>query len=203
MYKVDSKERTREIFSILETGLASFKKIGKRKWGNPSGVQQALDVYEIMHGEDIIWVSTIEWCNASSGEINRCGIISTLPDNSNNTLGQILEVNMPYYFSKSFNTRVYEGKNSIEIRNYGKFTIGRRGLKRQYFFDYLRNNGEDKEICIDEDGKEYICIIKIEDDNIESQYIGQRLTKWTIVLKKFKDYYRKFYNSERRYNYGI
>ncbi|AYO31672.1 hypothetical protein D2962_14660 [Biomaibacter acetigenes] len=158
MNKVDNEERTREIFHVLEIGLANFKRIGQRKWGNPSGSLEELDVYEIKDKEDIIWASTVEWCNASTGEINRCGILTTLPGDSNNTLGQILEVNLPYYFSKSFNTRVYEDNNLIEIRNYGKFTIGRRGLKRQYFFDYLKENGYNDEICIDEEGKEYVLL---------------------------------------------
>jgi len=198
MYKVDSEEKTREIFNVLETCLEGFNSIGIRKWGNPSGSQQGLDVYEIEHKDNTIWVSTVEWVNASTGEVNRCGIITTLPEYSNNTLGPILEVNMPYYFSKSFNTRVYGDNNIFEIRNYGKFTIGRRGLKRKYFFDYLREHGYDDEIFIDEEGKEYICIIKFQDNSINSDYFGERLIKWTMILKEFKDYYRNLYSNERR-----
>lgn len=195
MNKIDDRGRTREIFDILREGLTNFKCIGNRKWGNPSGDQQELDVYEIKNKTNTIWASTIEWCNASSGEINRCGILTTLPDyNENNTLGQILEINIPYYFSKAFNTRAYEDSNYIEIRNYGKFTIGRRGLKRQYFFDYLRNNGYKDEICLDEEGQEYICIIKIKNSNIDLQYFSEQLIKWTSILKLFKDYYRELYS---------
>lgn len=193
MNKIDDREKIRTLFELLENTIKEkFKYVGKRKWGNPSGNQQELDVYEIEDGVNKIWLSTTEWCNASSGEINRCGIITTLPDyNRRNTLGQIFEMNMPYHFSKLFNTRVYEEGNEVEIRNYGKFTIGRRGLKKQYFFDYLRENGFEDEIKYDEEGKEYISVIKIKDNNIDSQYLKYRLIKWTNLLKEFKDYYRK------------
>lgn len=191
MYKLDDSDKARKLISILGTVIDKFEYVGKRKWGNPSGDQQELDVYEITNGVDKVWLSTVEWCNASTGEINRCGIITTVPDyNLKNTLGQIFEMNIPFYFSKSFNTRVYEEGNTVEVRNYGKFTIGRRGLKREYFFNYLRENGFENEIEYDEDGKEYISVIKFENGNIDTQHLNERLIKCTNLLKEFKDYYR-------------
>lgn len=191
MYKLDDSDKARKLISILGTVIDKFEYVGKRKWGNPSGDQQELDVYEITNGVDKVWLSTVEWCNASTGEINRCGIITTVPDyNLKNTLGQIFEMNIPFYFSKSFNTRVYEEGNTVEVRNYGKFTIGRRGLKREYFFNYLRENGFENEIEYDEDGKEYISVIKFENGNIDAQHLNERLIKCTNLLKEFKDYYR-------------
>ena len=193
MNKVENLKSIRSIFELLEKAIKeNFKYKGKREWGNPSGDHQELDVYQIEDGVNKVWLSTIEWCNASSDEVNRCGVITTVPDyNKRNTLGQIFEMNLPYYFSKSFNTRVYEEGNSIEIRNYGKFTIGRRGLKKQYFFDYLRENGYGDDIENDEEGKEYIIVIILKNGNIDLQLIKSRLIKWTILLKEFKDYYRK------------
>lgn len=192
MNRVDNFESIRSIFELLEKNIKeNLKYVGKREWGNPSGDHRDLDVYEIEDGVNNVWLSTIEWCNASSGEVNRCGIITTLPDyNKRNTLGQIFEMNMPYYFSKSFNTRVYEEGSCIEIRNYGKFTIGRRGLKKQYFFDYLRENDYDDDIENDEEGKEYISVIALKKGNIDLELLKCRLIKWTILLKEFKDYYR-------------
>lgn len=191
MYKLDDSDKARKLISILEKAINNFEYVGKRKWGNPSGDQQELDVYEITNGVDKVWLSTVEWCNASTGEINRCGIITTLPDyNSKNTLGQIFEMNIPFYFSKAFNTRVYEQGNMVEVRNYGKFTIGRRGLKREYFFNYLRENGFEDEIEYDEERKEFISVIKFDNGNIDTQHLKDRLIKCTNMLKEFKDYYR-------------
>lgn len=192
MNKVDNIETIRDIYKLLGKAIKeNFEYVGKREWGNPSGDHQELDVYEIQDGVNKVWISTIEWCNASSGEVNRCGVITTIPDyNKRNTLGQIFEMNMPYYFSKSFNTRVYELGNEVEIRNYGKFTIGRRGLKKQYFFDYLRENGYENDIDNDEEGKEYIRVITLKNGNIDLGVLKSRLIKWTMLLKEFKDYYR-------------
>lgn len=182
MNKVDKCETISNLYESLQKSIEeNFKRIGKKKWGNPSGDHQELDVYEIEDGVNRVWLSTVKWSNASSGEENRCGVITTIADyNKGNTLSQIFEMNMPYYFSKSFNTRVYEEGHFIEIRNYGKFTIGRRGLKKQYFFDYLRENGYKDEI--DEEGKEYISIIKLKKNDIDSELLKFRLIKWTVLL---------------------
>lgn len=191
MYKLDDSDKPKKLISTLEKSIKAFEYVGKRKWGNPSGDQQELDVYEITNGVDKVWLSMVEWCSASTGDVNRCGIITTVPDyNSKNTLGQIFEMNIPFYFSKSFNTRVYEEGNMVEVRNYGKFTIGRRGLKREHFFDYLRENGFEDEIEYDEEGKEFISVIKFENGNIDTQHLQDRLIKCTNLLKEFKDYYR-------------
>lgn len=191
MYRLDDSDKINKLISNLENAISKFEYVGRRKWGNPSGDQQELDVYEITDGADKVWLSTVEWCNASTGEINRCGIITTVPDyNLKNTLGQIFEMNIPFYFSKAFNTRVYEEDNIIEVRNYGKFTIGRRGLKREYFFDYLRKNDFENEIKCDEDGKEYMSVVKLMNGDIDAQYLKDRLITCTNILKEFKNYYR-------------
>jgi|GEM_PF-1486119 len=196
MNKVDSEKRIKEIFNVLENGIANFKKVGKRRWGNPSGTQEELNTYEIKQKEDSILVATTEWANASTGEINRSAILTTVfPEKNYNSLGQTLEINLPYYFSKRFNTRVYEDESLIEIRHYGNFTIGRKGLKKIYFFEYLRENGYDNEICIDEEGEEYVCIIRLNGNSIEPDYLGERLIKWTKIIKEYKDYYRNFYSN--------
>lgn len=51
--------------------------------------------------------------------------------------------NETYEYSKRFTTRLYENDDIIEVRNYGRFTIGRRSLKREVFFNYLREEGLD------------------------------------------------------------
>lgn len=191
MYKVDDEEETKKIFDILKKSLISFNNIGERSWGDPSGCTQELNVYEIKSKSNIVWSSVITWPNANTGEDDRSGIITTLPDyNENHTLGQTFSMCVPYYFSKRFNTRMYEDKTFIEVRNYGRFTIGRKGLKMQYFFDYLRNNKYDNEICTDEERKQYVCILKFKKYNIDPKYLSERLIKWTVIIKKYKDYYK-------------
>lgn len=140
MNKVDSEKYTKEISEILERKLERCKRIGIKKWSDQGGYQHEEKVYELINNQGIIWASTTEWGNASTLEANRRGIITTFPKNSD-PLGQIFEMTLPYYFSNRFSTRVYEHSDTIEIRNYGRFTIGRRGLKKQMFFDYLRKNG--------------------------------------------------------------
>jgi len=102
---------------------------------------------------------------------------------------------LPYYFSKKFNTRVYEDDNSIKIRHYGKLTIGEE-FKKVCLFENLRENGYDEEICIDEEGEKYICIIRIKDNCLGPDYLGERLIKWTKIVKKYKDYYRDLYKNK-------
>lgn len=188
MRAVDGKDKTLAVFKVLEAALNSFVPLGKRKWGNPSGYQHESEIYKVVNAGKCIWAATVEWQAADSGVINRYGLLSTLPSNStNDTLGQVLEINLPLYFSKAFNTRLYEDGNTIEIRNYGKFTIGRRGLKRKDFFDYLRGNGFNDEIMLDEDGQEYICFFKIESMKMETRYFAERLVELTYLLKDFKN----------------
>ncbi|QXM05073.1 hypothetical protein [Crassaminicella indica] len=62
--------------------------------------------------------------------------------------------------------------------------------------ELIKEHGYDDEICIDEEGKEYICIIRLQDNNIDPNYLGERLIKWTMILKEFKDYYRNLYSNE-------
>ena len=197
MHKVDNQSLTIEIFKILEKKLLTCKHIGTRKWGNPSGFQHEEPVYELTSNRGTILASTIEWANASTGELNRCGIITTAPEkNINITLGQIFEINIPYFFSKAFNTRVYQDGNTLEIRNYGKFTIGRRGLKKQAFFDYLKQKGYENEINYDEENKEYIKVFEIENMDIPDEYFLERLIKLTYILKEYKDYFRAIYTKK-------
>jgi len=194
MNKVDNFETIKEIYELLEKAIKeNFAYIGRKKWGDPSGNCNELDVYEIGDGTNKVWLSTAMWPSASTGEINRCGIITTITNNMGNALSQILEINIPYYFSKSFNTRVYELGNEVEIRHYGRFTIGRRGLKKKYFFDYLREHGYEDEIKYDEEGKEYINFITLKNKNVDVELLKSRLIKLTMLLKEFKDYYREVF----------
>lgn len=191
MFKVDDKSKTKMIISELEKAIENFAYIGEYQWGDPAGTTEEIKVYEISDGDHKVWLSTIEWCDATTYEANRGGILATIPDEKKmSSLGQTFSTTMPYYFSKRFYTRVFEDDDMFEIRNYGKFTIGRVGLKMKYFFDYLKENGYEDEVKYDEEGKEYIVILKFKKGCIEPVYLKERLLKCTYLVKGFKDYRR-------------
>lgn len=191
MKKVDDKHKTEMVISELEKVIKSFKCVGEYQWGNPAGLTPGLDVYEISDGVRKVWLSMIEWLDAGTFEPNRSGIIALIPEiNQKGQLSQSFEMTIPYYFSKKFYTRLFEDDDNFEIRNYGKFTIGRTGLKMKYFFDYLKENNYEDEIKYDEDGKEYITILNFKKMTIEPVYLRERLLTCTFLVKEFKDYRR-------------
>lgn len=191
---IDSESKSLEVFNLLKNTLELFPVISDaRKWSNPSGFQHESRVYELKNGNGCIWATLGAWTSASSNEINRYGILTTLPDNgkTTNVLSQIFEVNIPLFFSKRFNTRIFEEKGIIEIRNYGRFTVGTCGLSRKVFFDYLRNNKHSDEILTDEEGNDYICVLRISDDIIDKEAFVNRLVKLTLLIHAFKSHFRK------------
>lgn len=194
MRGIDSESKSLEVFNLLKNTLELFPVISDaRKWSNPSGFQHKSRVYELKNDNGCIWATLGAWTSTSSNEINRYGILTTLPDNGKNTtaLSQIFEVNIPLFFSKRFNTRIFEENGIIEIRNYGRFTVGTRGLSRKVFFDYLRNNNYSDEILTDEEGNEYVCIFRISGDIIDRETFQNRLVKLTLLIDKFKRQLRK------------
>lgn len=195
MRGIDSESKSQEVFNLLKNTLDLFPVISDaRKWSNPSGFQHESKVYELKNCSGCIWATLGAWTSASSNEINRYGILTTLPDSgkSSSVLSQIFEVNIPLFFSKRFNTRIFEDNGVIEIRNYGRFTIGTRGLSRKVFFDYLRNSNHQDEIIIDEEENEYIRILKISDNIIDKETFRNRLIKITLLIDKFKCQLRKY-----------
>lgn len=191
MRAVDSKERAIEIFDLIEDKINKYPYVGEKKWANPSGNQHTERVYEIRNNKDSIWVSGTEWLEGDQKEVNRKALIITFPDEKAETLGQVLEIVFPYEFSKRCNTRLYEEDNIIEIRNYGKFTIGRRSLKRECFFECLKDNGYDEEILLDDDKNKYVSILTIQDQNIQNDYLEERLIFWSKMVKQYKEVMRK------------
>ena len=191
MKAIDNAARAREIYTTLMKEIHKFPCIGEREWGNPSGDIQLLDVFEVEKQGKRIWVSGVEWVASGTTEVNRMGILSTLPTNRNETLGQILEINLPLNFSNYFNTRMFEDNGLVEIRNYGKFTIGRKGLKREDFFNYHIKHGYEKEILLDEKNSKYICALKIEQGEIDKEFLAERIVYLTYMIKEFKDYFRR------------
>ena len=190
---IDSQYRAIEIFEYIEGKLSEDSEyIGYKVWGNPADNENN-KTFEIKVDKDILWISYTTWGSASTMQENRKVILISYPTEKS-SIGQVLEVAFPYEYSKRFNSRIYENENIIEVRNYGKFTIGRRGLKREVFFNYLRDEGLEREILLDEDGKEYINIFTIEKEDLKSEYIKKQLIKWVNIVNRFKHIQRKIHN---------
>lgn len=190
---IDNKSRAIEIYYIIKENLKEeSKSIGYKVWGNPADSDNN-ETYEIEVDKETLWLACVTWASASNMKANRDVILTSYPT-IKSSIGQVLEVAFTYEYSKRFNTRLYENEDIIEVRNYGKFTIGRRSLKREVFFNYLREEGLDDEILLDEDEKKYINIFSIKKDNLECGYLKKQLIKWTDIVNEFKTIQRKIYN---------
>lgn len=190
---IDSRIRAIEIFEDVQEKLKEDSEfIGYKVWGNPTGSDNN-KTYKLEIDNEVLWICYVSWSSSSGLGTNRKVILTSYPIEKP-SIGQVLEVAFPYEFSRKFNTRLYENENIIEVRNYGRFTIGRRGLKREVFFNYLRQEGLEDEILIDADGKEYINIFRIQKDDLHCNYIKKQLVKWTNIINKFKTDQRKIYD---------
>ncbi|MBN9647597.1 hypothetical protein J0L31_11395 [Terrisporobacter glycolicus] len=190
---IDSEIRAIEIFEYIKDKIKEHSEfIGYKVWGNPADSDNN-KTYKIEIDNEFIWICYVTWTSAATIQDNRKVILTAYPIEKS-SIGQVLEVAFPYEFSRRFNTRLYENENIIEVRNYGRFTIGRRSLKRKIFFNYLRTNGLDDEILLDGDGKEYINIFSIQKDNLQCNYIKKQLVKWTRIVNDFKTIQRKICN---------
>ena len=188
MKQINTKDYAESFGKIVAKCLQEGKYVGDWIWGNPAGQSGSLPTYEVHLGEDKIWCTSITWASASAGVENRKGVMATYPSNTNKTLGQVIEITIPYEFKRIYNTRAYTENNSYEIRSYGKYTVGRSGIKKQDFFDYIR--GVDPTlIFIDEESKEYIKVFEYEETKSTSEFITQ-LIKYFKLVDTFKRTYR-------------
>ena len=190
MNQINNKYYSEQVYKIFEELLNEFELVGKRTWGNPGGQTDGRNTFEVKNDTGTVWCSTIEWAKAGTSKINRKGIVATVPvKNNNDTLGQIIEITIPFEFKRTFNNRAYEEDGLIEIRNYGKFTVGRSGLKKKDFFDFIKQK-DNNLINFDEEDKEYITVFSITNGRIEKEEFSNSLIKFTYLIKEFKDGYR-------------
>ncbi|MCB2341112.1 hypothetical protein [Clostridium estertheticum] len=190
MNEINSKYYSEKIYRIFEQLLNEFELIGKRIWGNPGGQSVDRDTFEVKNDLGTLWCSTIKWVRSGTSEINRKGIVATFPVKTNSeTLGQIVEITIPFEFKRIFNNRAYGDEEFIEIRNYGKFTVGRSGIKKKDFFDFITLKDRNL-INIDEENKEYITVFEIENGSMTKEEFSNSLVKFTCLIKEFKDGYR-------------
>lgn len=179
----------KKICKLFDDKLNEFKFVGLRKWGDPGGMSNC-DTYEIEYNDCLLYCAQVEWSQSRTLKPNRCGILISLPNsNLNESLGQITDIVIPYEFNRSFNCRAYEDNGQIELRSYGKYTIGRRSLKKDDFFDYICETNLTP-LCIDEEGKRYVRIMHIDNYSITKEEFAKAISDFALLIKKFKDIYR-------------
>ena len=179
----------KKLYKLFGDKLKEFKFLGQRTWGDPAGII-SIDTYEINHSGRSLYCAQVEWPHFRTLEPNRCGILVSLPNNkANESLGQITDIVIPYEFSRRFNCRAYEGNGLIEIRSYGKYTVGRSSLKKEDFFDYIRKTNLTP-LCIDEEGKQYVRIIQIDNYSMTKEEFTKAIFDFAFLIKGFKDIYR-------------
>lgn len=187
MNQTNTFEFAEEFSEMIEKLLENCKCVGDWAWGNPAGQTGELPTYEIISKYGTIWCAMITWCN-NHGNENRKGIITTFPVSKTQTLGQIVEVTIPYEFSRLYNTRAFSDKNKIEIRNYGKFTVGRAGLKKSAFFEYVSRTVPQL-MMLDEEDKQYINVFEYE-DKMSFEMFADQIVKFTMLINEYKKQYR-------------
>lgn len=184
MQQINTEEFATEFYNMIDNILIhNFKKVGDWQWGDPAGLSDEVPVYEINSKYGTVWCSTIIWTDPYGYE-NRKGVLATFPVTKKPSLGQIVNIVIPYVFKRIYNTRAFYEKNDYEIRNYGKFTIGRASLKKETFFNYIAEVNHEL-IMIDEEGKKYINIFKYE-DSLTPDLFAEQIVKFTLLIDRFK-----------------
>ena len=174
-------------YKMVEDILKSGRNIGAKNWGNPMGSTYGLDTYEIEADGDKMWCSMIEWASGTSRHINRQGFIGTYPTKSN-SLGQLVDITIPFEYSKRFNTRAYHDGDDVEIRHYGKFPVGRSGLKKKDFFDYVFSVAPDY-VKEDENHEYYIPVFRYTRE-MTVELFAKQLIRFTKIVDSYKKKFR-------------
>jgi hypothetical protein len=187
MKQINTYEFAESFTKMITKLFKECKGVGNWSWGNPAGLTKKLPTYEIKSKYGIVWCTSISWPD-SSGNENRKGILVTLPVTKTQSLGQIVEVTIPFEFSRLFNTRAFRDSAIIEIRNYGKFTVGRTGLKKQDFFDYVAKI-EPTRLQKDEEGKSYVIVFEYR-DNLSLKSFSEQIVSFTLLVDNYKKQYR-------------
>lgn len=196
MIPLEGSKQITELTNQIKCCLEKCEYIGAYNWGNPGGATGEVDTYKMTGSAGCVFVTEIKW-EGSTFDTDRRGIISTICDNVNlSNISQIFEMTITDAFTKKVYTRVFVDEDKIEIRNYGRFTIGNGSAKMNDFFDYLRDKGYQNEICFDEEGKQYIKVLEVDNMSLSSEYFIERITKITYLVKEFKDYFRGKYITE-------
>ncbi len=188
MNEANTKKFADEFCNMVQSLMIQFECIGNWKWGNPAGQTEPLPTYELITSSGYkVWCSIDEYVNAGTGVPNRKGILATFPVNKQQSLGSVMSSMVPYKFSRIFNTRAYTNNDEVEIRNYGKVTVGRAGIKKEDFFEYMGKFPQS--VFLDEENRKYVIAYQYKERMTKDDFAEQtyRLTK---LLYEFKQQYR-------------
>lgn len=186
MIQINTKAFADEFCSMLEALLKQFDYVGEKRWGDPSGVNGLLETYEITANHGKAWCALDEYGYA--GEVNRKGIVIDFASENKSFANPVATVFIPYDFSKRFYTRAYNQDNYYEIRNYGRFTVGRKPLKQKDFFDYVQKNYPEL-VFHDEENKLYIKAYHYR-ESMDKETFAEQTFSFLKLISDFKKQYR-------------
>lgn len=95
---------------------------------------------------------------------------------------------LQYEFKRTFNTRAYTDGNKVEIRDYGKVTVGRAGIKKTDFFNYMQEKHPEL-VFIDEENKMYLKVYEYNGILLKEDFAAYTV-KFTKLMDEFKKQYR-------------
>ena len=113
--------------------------------------------------------------------------MATFPVNKQQSLGSVMSSMVPYKFSRIFNTRAYTNNNEVQIRNYGKVTAGRAGIKKEDFFEYMEKFHQS--VFLDEENRKYVIAYQYSERMTKEDFAEQTYS-FTKLLYEFKQQYR-------------
>lgn len=190
MKQINTYEYAVAFCNMAEKLMKQYEYIGDLKWGNPAEQTDRIPTYELITPEGKkVWCSIIEYVNAGTGIPNRRGILATFPVEKRQSLGSIMATMIPYEYKKTYNTRAYFEDNNYEIRNYGKITVGRAGIKKENFFEYMNENYSNI-VYLDEVDNPYIKCYEYKNELTKKDFARQTY-ELTKLLSEFKSLYRK------------
>ena len=189
MEQLNTKGYAIEFCDMLQKLMEGFKYVGDWSWGNPAGQAEEIPVYEIVTKEGKrTWCSIIEYGNSRTGEPNRRGILATFPVEKKQSLGSIMATMIPYSYTRTVNTRAFVDDTVVEIRDYGKHTVGRAGIKKEDFFNYMEQKYPDK-VLLDEEGQKYVNVYRFEGE-LTAEDFARQTYEMTSILADYKQAFR-------------
>ena len=189
MNEINTKDYAISFCRRLNELMKKYEYVGDWNWGDPAGTSGSLPTYEIKKEDgEKVWCTLVEFTHSGTGKPNRMGILATYPSKSKKSLGSVMATMVPYEFSRSMNTRAYSDGENIEIRDYGRHTVGKAGIKREDFFNYIEEHYAEK-ILFDEEDKKYVNVYSFQKELSEEEFVQQTI-EFVNIISNFKSYYK-------------
>ena len=189
MNEINTKDYAIQFCNMLNELMKKYEYVGDWNWGDPAGQTEPLPTYEVKTEEgEKVWCAIVEYTNSGTGVPNRRGILATYPSETRKSLGSVMATMIPYNFSRTMNTRAYSDGNKVEIRDYGKHTVGRTGIKREDFFNYMEEQCADK-VLLDEEDKKYVNVYSF-DGELTTEEFARQTVEFVNIIADYKKRYR-------------